>query len=466
MSFTDLRQFLACLQERGELVTIDDEIDRRYQVAAYIRKSSDSNGPAFLFRNVRGFDMPIVGGVFCSPIKALLALEAPDHRQGLERFIGALERPLEPRRVATGPCKEVRLVGHQVDLTRLPMPIYSEQDGGAYITMGVVIARDRQSGARNAGIYRMQLRGPSELAIEPCPYTDFHAMLMRAEAENRPLEAAIALGADPVIQLATQARVPFGSYELAIAGALHGQPVEVVACETVDLEVPATAEIVIEGRVRPHERVHEGPFGEFTGYVGPAGQQPVFDVTAVTMRADAMFQAGLTGVPITENHVMKILPAAANLYTTLRQTYPGVTGVHFAPEGGADFLVVIGLRQQYENEAKNLILNALGSKAHPKIVVVTDDDVDIYDMAKVWWAISTRCQPSDDVIVIPRAAGGQLDPSAPSPFASSLLGIDATRPYGKPFPEVVRIPGVDRVPDWTRELLASPAARLTAAPRP
>ena len=455
MSFTDLRQFLVYLQERGELVTIDDEVDRRYEVAAYIRKSSDCNGPAFLFKNVRGFDMPIVGGIFCSSIKALLALETTDYKQGLDRFIDALQRPLEPRRVATGPCKEVRLVGREVDLTRLPMPIYSEQDGGAYITMGVVIVKDRESGARNAGIYRMQLRGPSELAIEPCPFTDFHAMLTRAEAENRPLEVAIALGVDPVIQLATQARVPFGTYELAIAGALRGEPVEVVACETIELEVPATAEIVIEGRVRPHERVHEGPFGEFTGYVGPAGQQPLFDCTAVTMREDAIFQAGLTGIPITENHVMKILPAAANLYAALTQTYPGVTGVHFAPEGGADFLVVIGLRQQYENEAKNLILSALGSKAHPKIVVVTDDDVDIYDMAKVWWAISTRCQPSEDVIIIPRAAGGQLDPSAPSPFASSLLGMDATRPYGKPFPEVVRIPGVERVPDWTRELLPS-----------
>jgi UbiD family decarboxylase len=341
------------------------------------------------------------------------------------------------------------------------MPIYSEQDGGAYITMGVVVARDRASGARNAGIYRMQLRGPAEMAIEPCPYTDFHVMLLRAEVENRPLDVAIALGVDPVIQLATQARVPFGSYEIAIAGALRGEPVEMVACETVDLEVPATAEIVIEGRVRPHERVQEGPFGEFTGYVGPAGPQPVLDVTALTMREDAVFQAGLTGIPITENHVMKILPAAANVYRDLRQTYPGVTGVHVAPEGGADFLLVIALRQQYENEAKNLLLSALGSKAHPKIVIVTDDDVDIRDMAKVWWAISTRCQPSEDVLIVPRAAGGQLDPSAPSPFGSSLLGIDATRPFGRPFPEIVRIPGVDRVPDWTRELLSAegPARR-------
>src|SRR5262249_25504022 len=155
------------------------------------------------------------------------------YRRGLDRFIGALQQPLEPRRVATGPCKEVRLVGGEGDLTRLPMPIYSEQDGGAYITMGVVIVEDRTSGARNAGIHRMQLRGPTELAIEPCPFTDFHAMLTRAEAENRPLEVAIALGVDPAIQLATQARVPFGTYEIAIAGALRGEPVEMIPCETI-----------------------------------------------------------------------------------------------------------------------------------------------------------------------------------------------------------------------------------------
>jgi 2,5-furandicarboxylate decarboxylase 1 len=274
-------------------------------------------------------------------------------------------------------------------------------------------------------------------------------MYKRAEAAGRRLELAVAIGVDPITQLATQARVPYGFDELTVAGALHGAPLELVRCRTVDLEVPATAEIVLEGYFEPGEKRPEGPFGEFTGYVGPGGVEPVFHCTAITHRRDPIFQAGLTGIPITENHVLKLLPMEANLLGTLRQAYPDVRAVHFAPEGGAEFLAVISLRQRYENQAKNLLLSALGSPAHPKMAIVVDDDIDVYDPVKVWWAVLTRSQPSDDVLIVPKAAGGQLDPSAPSHFASSLMGIDATRPFGQPFAEVVRVPGVEDVPDWS-----------------
>jgi 4-hydroxy-3-polyprenylbenzoate decarboxylase/2,5-furandicarboxylate decarboxylase 1 len=142
----------------------------------------------------------------------------------------------------------------------------------------------------------------------------------------------------------------------------------------------------------------------------------------------------------------------ANLLAALRQVSPDVVAVHYPPEGGAEFLAVVSMRQRYVNQAKNLLLSALGSVAHPKMVVVVDDDIDVYDLAKVWWAVLTRAQPSNDYIIIPEAAGGQLDPSAPTQFGSSLLGIDATRPFGEPFPEVVRIPGMEAVPDWTSML--------------
>ncbi|HEY3208418.1 MAG TPA: UbiD family decarboxylase, partial [Actinomycetota bacterium] len=312
----------------------------------------------------------------------------------------------------------------------------------------VEITKDVETGNRNAGIYRMQLYGAKEMGLAASPYSDWHAIFARAEAGGRPLELAVAIGVDPLIQLATQARVPFGVDELAIAGGLHGEPVQLVKCETVDLEVPATAEIVLEGSLSPGERREEGPFGEMTGYLGPGGSEPVFRCTAVTMRRDAIFQAGLTGIPVTENHVMKALPMEANLSMALQQIYPDITGAHYAPEGGAEFLVFIGLKQRYVNQAKNVILSALGSVAHPKVVVVVDDDIDIYNPTQVWWAVLTRAQPADDVLIVPKAAGGQLDPSAPSKFGSSLMGIDATRPFGEPFPEVVRIPGVDQVPNW------------------
>jgi 4-hydroxy-3-polyprenylbenzoate decarboxylase/2,5-furandicarboxylate decarboxylase 1 len=461
MSFVDMRAFLDYLDERGQLAHVTDEVDPRFEVAAWIRRTSDVAGPTLLFERVRGSELRVAGGLFCSPDKALLALETDDHADAVRRFAAAIEAPVAPRVVAGGPCQEIVLTGDEIDLTRLPIPTYSEQDGGAFVTVGIGITRDPETGSRNAGIYRMQLLGPRQLALAASPYSDFDAIRKRYEAEGRDVEHAVAIGVDPVIHLATQARVGYGVDELGVAGALRGDAVELVRCKTVDLEVPATAEIVIEGRFRPGVRHEEGPFGEFSGYVGPGNPdgEPVLEVSAVTMRRDAIYQAGLTGVPITENHVLKSLPMEAQLLVDLRRPYPDVTAVHYPAEGGAEFLCVVALRQRYAYEARNVILSALGSTGHPKVVVVTDDDVDIYDMAKVWWAILTRCQPEEDVMIIDKAAGGQLDPSAPSPFVSSVMGIDATRPMGRSFPEVVRVPGVESIPD-PRTLVRPPAAHV------
>ena len=452
MLHKDLRGFLSYLSDQGELAHVPEPVDPRFEIAAYIRKSSDVLGPAFLFDNVKGSDMRVAAGVFCSPVKAEHALRAAGPSEALDVFAHGLENPIPPVLVDDGPCQEVVITGDDIDLTALPIPTYSSQDPGPFVTVGVEIAKDPNTGIPNAGMYRMQLYGPTEMGLASSPYSDFDAIRQHAEELDQRLEVAVAIGVDPVIQLATQARVPFGVDELGIAGGLHGSPVEVVKCRTVDLEVPATTELVIEGYLEPHVRREEGPFGEMTGYVGPGGPEPVFKCTAITSRTDPIYQAGLTGIPVTENHVLKLLPMEANLVKAMRQVYPDITGVHYAPEGGAEFLAIIGLQQRYVNQAKNVLLTALGSVAHPKVVIVVDDDIDIYDSDRVWWAVLTRAQPAEDVIIIPRAAGGQLDPSAPSKFGSSLMGIDATIPYGAEFAEVVHIPGVDQVPDWSQWL--------------
>jgi UbiD family decarboxylase len=457
MSFADLRAFLDQLEAQGELAHVTEPVDPEFEIAAWIRKTSDVGGPTLLFEQVKGSTMRAVGGVFANPIKALLALGTTDHAEAVNRFAAGLEHPIASVMTDQAPCQELVLTGDDVDLGLLPLPTYSEQDGGRFVTVGVGIGRTPENGALNAGVYRMQYLGPRRLALAASPYTDFHAMRATYEGRGEAMEFAVAIGVDPVIHLASQARVPYGTDEFAIAGGLRGEAVAMARCRTVDLCVPATSEIVLEGRFLPGVRHHEGPFGEFTGYVGPDGMEPVFEVSAITMRRDAIYQAGLTGVPVTENHVMKGLPLEAQLLVQLRATYPDVTGVSYSPEGGAEFLVVIGLRQRYAYEARNVMMAAFASAGHPKMVIVVDDDVDIYDMAKVWWAIVTRCQPDTDLMMVPRAAGGQLDPSAPEHFVSSLLGIDATRPFNAPFPEVVRVPGVDRIPD-PRGLVRRPRA--------
>ncbi len=460
MPFPDLRSFLDHLEEVGELARVTEPVDPRFGISGWIRRTSDLGGPALLFEHVTGSSMRVAGGVFANPIKALLALGTTDHATAVERFIHGLDHPIPPVIVEDGPCQEIVFTGEDVDLGQLPIPTYSEQDGGAFVTVGVGVSRT-PNGTQNAGVYRMQLHDRRRLGLAASPYTDFDAIRVGREAAGEAMPFAVAIGVDPAIHLATQARVPFGVDEFAVAGGLRGEAVQLVRCRTVDLCVPATSEIVLEGQFRPGVRLPEGPFGEFSGYVGAGKDEPVFEVSAITTRRDPIYQAGLTGVPVTENHVMKGLPMEAQLLVQLRATYPDVTGVSYSPEGGAEFLAVIGLQQRYAYEARNVILAAMGSAGHPKLVVVVDDDVDIYDMAQVWWAILTRAQPDRDLLLVPRAAGGQLDPSAPAPFVSSLLGIDATRPFGEPFPEVVRIPGVEGIPD-PRTLIRHPRG---AAPR-
>ena len=304
MPFDDPREFLACLEEEGDLVRVTAPVDVRYEIAAYIRKTSDEQGPAVLFERVEGFDMPAVGGLFAARRRVLRALEyAPG--EAFDRFHGGIHSPIDPVLTDRGPCQEVVYEGDEVDLTRLPIPTYCEQDGGAFITHGVQISKDTETGGKNAGIYRMQRKGRNRLGVLANIHQHLGLQIHKAEQRGEPLEVAIAQGVDPVIMLATQVKAAYGVDELTLAGGLRGKPVEVVRCRTVDLEVPATSEIVIEGRFLPHVREDEGPLGEFSGYYGPAGKRPVMDVTAVTHRRDPIFHAGLTGPPMTENHFLK-----------------------------------------------------------------------------------------------------------------------------------------------------------------
>src|SRR6266498_899830 len=260
------------------------------------------------------------------------------------------------------------------------------------------------------------------LAVMSHVFQGLGTQIARAAELGVPLDVAIANGVHPVLLYASQAKVPHGVDELAIAGGILGEPVRTARCRTVDLEVPADAEIVIEGRILPGESVLEGPFGEFTGYYGPAER---------------------TGVPTTDNHVLKVFAYESNLLQNLRGAFPEVTAVCFPDWGGVQYVAVVALKQRYKGQARHLILTALVEPALIKWVVVVDDDIDVFDTEQVNWAIATRSQPAEDRVVVPRVAGGPLDPSAPEKEVISVWGLDATRPFGSDFPEVVRVPGAD-----------------------
>ena len=219
-----------------------------------------------------------------------------------------LEHPLQPSLVDTGPCKEVILTGEEIDLSQLPIPIYSEQDGGAFVTHGIQISKDPEDGTKNASIYRMHHCGRREFSIHAEKHHHLTLQHNKARAKGEPLEVAIAMGCDPVVMLATQVGAPYGVDEVEIAGGLRGKPVDVVKCETVDLEVPATTEIVFEGLLHPERREDHGPFGEYSGYYGDITHSPIMEVTAITHRRNPVYHAGLTGMPMTENHFLKQIP--------------------------------------------------------------------------------------------------------------------------------------------------------------
>jgi 2,5-furandicarboxylate decarboxylase 1 len=441
--YQGLRGFMALLEDEGELRRVRRPVSTKFEIAAGIRKMGDTGGPALLFENVLEHDIPVVGGLFTTRRRALLALDAADHEQGNTRFLRGLHDPIDPVTTTDAPCQEVVDSGDDVDLDQLPLPVYSEKDGGAYVTVGLTISNDPVDGRRNASVYRQMRLDRRRLAVMSHVFQGLGTQIARAAELGVPLDVAIANGVHPVLLYASQAKVPHGVDELAIAGGILGQPVPTVRCRTVDLEVPADSEIVIEGRILPGDYAREGPFGEFTGYYGPAERNPVIQVTAITHRRDPVYLAGLTGVPTTDNHVLKVFAYESNLLQNLRRAFPEVTAVCFPDWGGVQYVAVVALKQRYKGQARHLILTALGDPARIKWVVVVDDDIDVYDTEQVNWAITTRSQPAEDLVVIPRVAGGPLDPSAPEKELISVWGLDATRPFGEDFPEVVRVPGAD-----------------------
>ncbi|MBI2875133.1 MAG: UbiD family decarboxylase [Firmicutes bacterium] len=445
MAFRDLREYMAFLEARGELLTIEKEVDPVHEIAAYIRKTSDTAGPAIHFKKVKGHHMPVAGGFFTTRDRAVEALGFT-RENALDRFMEGIRNPIPPVEVKEAPCHEVVFTGEDVDLRQYPFPTYCALDGGAFITVACQISRDMETGRQNMGIYRQQLKGRNRLGLWASPYQ--HIMVHRDKAETRGegLEVAVVQGLDPAVLLASQTRAPYGVDELGIAGGLRGEPVEVVRCKTIDVMVPAWAEMVFEGRLIPGHREPEGPFGEFPGYYGPTTNSPVLEITAVTMRRDAIWQAGLTGPPITENHVLKELPGEASMYHDLKQLFPEVRAVHLSASGCSRFTAYISAKIRYRHQSRCILTTALGCSAKPKIVILCDEDVDIYDETQVIWAVTTRCRPDEDVIIIKDNCLAGLDPSSDKGI-SSTMGIDATRPFGKPFAEIALVPGVEKVPD-------------------
>lgn len=439
MPFKDLREFLQKLEAEGRLLRIKKEVDPKHEISAVIVKAGKS---AVFCEKVKGYDIPVLANVFGDEKSIELALEMKG-KNPLEEYSNRTS-PLLPASLGSdGPVKENVILGNNIDLLgMLPIPIINEKDGGHYISFGIVIAKDPELGT-NLSIHRIQVKGKRRAGIAVSEQQHLYLYFKRAEEKNKPLDIAVVIGCDPALHVASQVTGSPELDEYAVAGALRGGPVQTVKCETVDVEVPAQAEIVLEGRILPHLREPEGPFGEFSGYYGPAGDRPVIEFTGLTHRNRPIFQTTYLGMREREFIFLTSLPKKADLYAAIKKVVPEVKAVHLTEAGCGGYHAVASIRKRAEDQGKLALGVILLHKIGVKHAVVVDEDIDVHNLNEVEWAVATRSQFDRDALVLTDLLI-PLDPSTSfkrkTGSLTSKLGIDATRPLGLPYPEVADIP--------------------------
>jgi len=452
------------LEEAGELVRVSKEVDSEFELSSICRKMELLGGPAILFEKVKGYDIPLVANILGSQKRVALALETTDIKAAIAKVGDVIynQKYIKPVLVENAPCQEVVLTGDDVDITKLPVPIWNEKDGGRYFTAGFQIAKEPDSGVPNMSLHRMQVKGPRKTGILAHPPVHLGLYRQKAEERNQPLEIAVCIGNDPVIELAALCSIPMNQNELALAGGIRGEALQLVKCKTVNLEVPATAEIILEGRILPNYLEYEGPFGEQPGYYGDGGDRHVVEITAITYRKQPTFRGLYLSKPPTEGQFLTELTRSAVLLSEIRHKVPTVTAAHITVGGGGWLNAIMSIRKletpdyPYATEGwgKLALTSALSSHLRIKNAIVVDHDVDIFNMDEVEWALATRFQADRDLITIPGISGFALDPSSLDKRGVSCgMGLDATIPQNVEYPEVPQPPqeAIDRVEDCWEE---------------
>ncbi|MBI2881267.1 MAG: UbiD family decarboxylase [Candidatus Tectomicrobia bacterium] len=430
----DLRTFLEELEAHDMLRVVQSPVDPATEMGALF----DQSDRPILFENVRGYEgWRVCGELMTKRESQALALGC-DPRDVVRELVRRYRKGLVPFEiVGDGPCKEVVWKGDDVDLLRLPVIKHSEKDGGRTIGAGMNYTRDRETGIGNLAMLRMEVQDRNHTGTLLVPrHTYRHFEQYEAAGEDMPM--AVPIGHHPLIDVAVNWTVPYGVDEFELAGALLESPIPMVRCETLDLVVPARAEIVIEGKLLAGVRRREGPFGEFQcSYASGTGENPVFEVSAVTMRRDAIYRH-CQATNFVEHQSLNGLPMEAHLYERLREVggYADVHDVHCAPCGG-QFVILIQMTPHYEGEVKNILMGALSSAyLHPKVAIAVDEDVDIHKPEEILWAVGTRFNPATGVVLVEGTRNHPMDVSLPqiSPPGArwqrvgGKIGIDACRP--------------------------------------
>lgn len=421
-----LRHFVRLLEERGELETVDAPLDP-CDVAARLH----GNPKAVLFRNLRGCGMELVGNVMGARRRLALAFGVPERALLAEvvRRAGALVPPT--RAGGAPPVQQVVWTGADADLTRLPAHLQHGEDGGLYLSAGIDVSRSLDGARRNVGYRRLMLRGRQEAGVDLVAPSDLRNLYAEYVARKRPMPIAFVIGSHPADSVAAAGTWPAAD-EVALLGALRGAPVPMAPCVTIDAEVPADAEVVLEGTLDPGGWSElEGPYGEFYGYYGRLKMNPVFHLTAITCRRDALFQTLAIGgrhLALTDTAQLNAVRTEAAVWAALATAVREPVAVHAPPSAGGVPHVRVALRPHAPGDARNAIAAAFGSLAEVKHVFVVDPDVDVFSDAQLEWALATRFQADRDLVVAGGMRAVPLDPSLRGARTGAKAGFDLTLP--------------------------------------
>ncbi len=432
----DLRSFVAAYGARhpGDVVRIGETVSLEHDIMAVVLEYERRRRyPILLFEKVHGHDIPVVANVVASRRALAFALGVDESRLAHE-YARSIKERIKPVVVPDPPFRHRVVTGDGVDLRALPIPTYFPGDAGRYLTAGMLVARDPDTGVETEGYHRFQLKGKNRMGVSLHSRRRMFEYQRRAEAKGQPLPCAVVLGLHPLVSMGSLAYPPPDVGKFEVVGGLLNEPLEIAPCATVDVHVPAAAEIVIEGEILANVREPEGPFGEFTGYFSRRSTEHVFVATAIGMRERPWFQS--IGSGRAGDHITTLgLVREAEIWNALTRTIPNVTGVHVPLSGTSSFTAYVAIKQGRPGEAKQVIPIVLGVDHYLKLVIVVDDDIDVFDESNVMWALATRMQADRDLVTISGSLGALLDPSADERGVTAKLGIDATRPFGQPFAE-------------------------------
>ncbi len=461
MGYRHLQEFIVRLEQAGELVRIKEPVSPYLEITEITDRVCKVGGPALLFEEVTGYELPVLMNAFGSLKRMGLALKvdsldgiAAEILSFLEAEANTLMKKLMllpklarlgrmfPKVVSKAPCQEVVYTGEQVDLGQLPVLTCWPQDGGPFITLPVVITHHPQTGRRNVGMYRLQVYDGRTTGMHWHAHKGGAQHYRVAEGLGQPLPVAVAIGPDPAVTYAATAPLPEDIDEILFAGFLRNEPVEMVPCVTQPLQVPAESQIVLEGYVAPGERRREGPFGDHTGYYSLADDYPVFHLTALTRRRQAVYPATIVGRPPMEDCFMA--KATERIFLPLiKKQLPEIVDLNLPVEGVFHNLAFISIDKRYPGHARKVMyaLWGLGQMMFTKIILVFDKEVDVQDLSQVLWRLGNNVDPKRDA-VFAEGPVDALDHAAPLPHFGSKMGIDATRKWPeegfiRPWPEVI-----------------------------